>query len=440
MSNGEIIELEVGPIAHGGVCVARHDGRVVFVSDALPGERVAARISDDSQKSFWRADTVAVLDASPHRRPHVWDLADVAVDPQLRPGGVEFGHATLDYQRELKRQVLHDAMLRFAKSPEGAEMVRFEKAGEAVGESENPEGLAWRTRLTLHSDDAGNIGPYAARSHRVIPVSEHPLAIPAISRAIDRLYAAGAGEIGLVAASDGHVRIINRKKSEPTRGRNRRSVKQVPDAGVNSKDPAFQTVIERLGSHSFSLDAGGFWQVHRLAAATLAQIVADGIDDLGGISPQGQNLDLYGGVGLFAAVIALSGGEKTRVITVEADGRASDHAGDNLVEWIGARAIHAKVDRWLQDTVNTASPRERQRISEGIVVLDPPRSGAGARAVNLIAELDPKGVIYIACDPVALARDTATFMAAGYRLLSIRGIDLFPNSHHSEQVAVFSRS
>lgn len=439
MSIGEIVELEVGPIAHGGVCVARHDGRVIFVSDALPGEKVAARISDDSQKSFWRADTVAVIEASEHRRDHIWALADVSVDPQLRPGGVEFGHADLDYQRELKRQVLHDAMLRFGKSPEAAALVQFAPAGEAIGENENPEGLAWRTRLSLHADEAGNIGPYAARSHRVIPVSEHPLAIPAISRAIERLYAPGAGGIDLVAASDGHVRIINRKLPEPSRGRGRRGVKHVPDAGINSKDPAFQPVIERLGAHSFTLDAGGFWQVHRLAAATLAQLVADAIDELGGIDPQGQNLDLYGGVGLFAAVMALSGGEKTRVITVEADARASDHAGSNLAEWIGARAINAKVDRWLQDTVATASPRERARLSAGIVLLDPPRSGAGAKAVTAIAELDPKGVIYIACDPVALARDTATFIEAGYRVKSVRGVDLFPNSHHSEQIAVFSR-
>src|SRR5436190_21625134 len=105
MEDHELVELDIDNVAHGGVTVARLDGRVVFVSDAIPGERVLARIADDSKASFWRADTVEVLTPSPDRRPHVWAAAALDRAPELRAGGAEFGHIALERQRSLKAQV-----------------------------------------------------------------------------------------------------------------------------------------------------------------------------------------------------------------------------------------------------------------------------------------------------------------------------------------------
>ncbi|MEN9620679.1 MAG: hypothetical protein RL499_872, partial [Actinomycetota bacterium] len=84
---GTIIELAVDKIAHGGISIGRLDGRVVFVSDAIPGETVRARVSDDRKKSFWRADAVEVVQASEHRREHVWSAAAIDRDPRGRAGG-----------------------------------------------------------------------------------------------------------------------------------------------------------------------------------------------------------------------------------------------------------------------------------------------------------------------------------------------------------------
>lgn len=103
---GDEIELEITNIAHGGVSVARHDGRVVFVADAIPGERVRARVTEARKKSFARAVTLEVLEASPDRRPHVWPEAALERDPEERAGGAEFGHIALERQRSLKAQVL----------------------------------------------------------------------------------------------------------------------------------------------------------------------------------------------------------------------------------------------------------------------------------------------------------------------------------------------
>src|ERR1041384_318994 len=117
---GETIQLDVTNIAHGGISVARHDDRVVFVSDAIPGERVEARVSDDRKTSFWRAETVRGLEPSPHRRAHVWAAASIDRDPADRAGGAEFGHIELAHQRELKRQVLAESLQRMAGlAPDG---------------------------------------------------------------------------------------------------------------------------------------------------------------------------------------------------------------------------------------------------------------------------------------------------------------------------------
>jgi len=114
----EYLDLDVTDVAHGGVFVARHEGRVVFVADAIDGERVRVQLTDTAKSSFWRADVVEVLDASPHRRAHVWPAADVATAPADRPGGAEFGHIDLAHQRALKQRVLDDALIRFAGIPE----------------------------------------------------------------------------------------------------------------------------------------------------------------------------------------------------------------------------------------------------------------------------------------------------------------------------------
>ncbi|MCC6855314.1 MAG: class I SAM-dependent RNA methyltransferase, partial [Microbacteriaceae bacterium] len=170
---GRTIELDVTNIAHGGVSVARHDGRVVFVADAIPGERVLARVSSDSKKSFWRAETVEVLEASPHRQPHVWDAAALDRDPVDRAGGAEFGHIELAHQRELKRQVITDSLARMARIERDATV-------EVVPGDDDRAGTGWRTRVRLHVDETGRPGPFAARSHRVIPATSLPLATAAL--------------------------------------------------------------------------------------------------------------------------------------------------------------------------------------------------------------------------------------------------------------------
>jgi len=151
------------------------------------------------------------------------------------------------------------------------------------------------------------------------------------------------------------------------------------------------------------------------------------------------NLDLYGGVGLLAAAVGDRFGRDIRITTVESDRVATGYATENLADFRGAVAESARVERFLQKLRQSASSAERERLARSTIVLDPPRSGAGKDVVGEIAAFRPAQIVYVACDPVALARDVSLFATRGYRLARLRAFDLFPNTHHVEAVATLVR-
>lgn len=404
---GREIEVEATNMAHGGESVARYEGRVVFVADAIPGERVVARVTADAKKSFWRAETVRVLEASPHRRPHVWREASVDRDPADRPGGADYGHIELAHQRVLKAHVLADALHRMAK-------VDRELTVEAL--PGDADGTGWRTRERLHAAADGTLGPYAARSHRVIPVADLPLAVAAVREhaPLDERMP-GAGDVTVLAPSvgDGARLVIGAQK--PT------------------------VIRERVGDREFRVDDTGFWQVHAAAPAVLTAAVQDAIDP-GLFDPKAANLDLYGGVGLLAAAVGDRFGAGVRITSVESDARATEHAAENLADWLGAAVVTARVDSYVRGLAAAGSAAERARLAAATVVLDPPRAGAGAPVIDPLAALGPAQIVYVACDPVAFARDVALLAGHGYQLTGLRALDLFPHTHHVEAIGSFVRN
>ncbi|WP_427869728.1 class I SAM-dependent RNA methyltransferase [Leucobacter luti] len=427
---GEVVELDVTGIAHGGVSVARHDGRVVFIADAIPGERVRARVTEAKKKSFARATTIEVLDASPDRRDHVWAEASVERDPEDRAGGAEFGHIALERQRALKAEVLTDAMRRFGgvelAVEEGDDLAdALADLVEAAPGDDETGGLGYRTRVRLHVDpETGLVGPYAARSRRVIPVASLPLASEGINTIapLDEAMP-GAATVDLIDPAADDPRMLVGMPGE----------KQIAGAS--------DAVRELVGDRGFLVRAGGFWQVHREAPLVLFSAVRDAIAGLiedGRFDPAAGNLDLYGGAGLLAAAMAEAAGPGVKVSTVETEAAATDDASENLSELVGALAHTARVDRHLGELLKASAP-VRDRLRRGTVVLDPPRSGAGGGVTGQIAELAPANVVYVACDPVALARDTKSLRDAGYELTELRAFDIFPHTHHFESLAVFQR-
>ncbi|MGH8891948.1 MAG: class I SAM-dependent RNA methyltransferase [Actinomycetes bacterium] len=388
---GASLTLVVGPVAHGGHCIARHEGRVVFVRHALPGERVRAVVTEGRDRSsYWRADAVEVLEASPDRvtPPCPW------AGPG-RCGGCDLQHVRLDAQRSLKAAVVREQLSRLAGID--AEVTVEEVAGA-------PDGLGWRTRVHWAVDDSGRAGLRRHRSHEVVPVDRCHIAHRLVDDAgVTRRSWPGLSSVE-VAASVATDEVL-----------------VLPD-GVGAG-----AVTEVAGNRSFRVTGGGFWQVHPGAAAALLSAVLDGLEPRPGESA----LDLYCGVGLFAAALSERVGAGGRVTAVESDRHAVADARHNLADLPNVRLEKGRVDPVLR--------RLRLRRAD-LVVLDPPRSGAGRSVVSLLSRVQARRIAYVACDPAALARDVSWFAEQGYALTALRSFDLFPMTHHVECVAVLEPS
>jgi tRNA/tmRNA/rRNA uracil-C5-methylase (TrmA/RlmC/RlmD family) len=417
---GDEVELDVGPVAHGGFCVARYKGRVVFVRHGLPGERVRARVTEAREgQRFVRADAVAVTTPSAHRVE--------APCPYAGPGlcgGCDWQHADLAYQRELKTAVVREQLARLAGLDVDVEV-------EALPGS--PDGLRWRTRVEFAVDPTGRPGLHRHRSHEVLPVETCLIAGERVveTGVLGREWP-GERAVDVVAPSVGETVVVP----------------------VPSEEATPPVVTERVGGQRFSgefeVSARGFWQVHPAAPATFVDTV------LGMLGPRpGETaLDLYAGVGLFAAALAEAVGPQGRVVAVESDARATDEADRNLAAYPQTLMVRARVD----DAFGVPRPARRgpagRRATRSrklrrhpllpptadVVVLDPPRTGAGRGVVGRVAALGARAVVYVACDPAALARDTAHLLEGGFQLAAIRAFDAFPMTHHVECVALFERN
>jgi tRNA/tmRNA/rRNA uracil-C5-methylase (TrmA/RlmC/RlmD family) len=413
---GTEYELDVGPVAHGGICVARHEGRVIFVRHALPGERVRARVTEGlPHDRFLRADAVEVLTASPDRVEPPCPYAGPG-----RCGGCDWQHATLEAQRRLKATVLAEQLRRLAK-------VDVSPVVEAVPGA--ADGSGWRTRVRFAVGPDGRLGLRKYRSHEVIPVEECFIAHPAVntSGVLGAIWTETA-EVAVTAAGSGEKAVLIRPQGSSAHARAPRPrMDPVLDADVDvlpDLPPGFsltERVLERVGGRVYAVPAGGFWQVHPAAATTLNDAVAAALD----ARPGDALLDLYAGSGLFAGVLAPSVAPGGTVVAVEGDPAAVVAARDNLEGMPGVSVVADRVDHALARGIGPAD----------LVVLDPPRTGAGREVVEAIAALSPRKVVYVACDPAALARDIGIFAERGYSLTALRAFDLFPHTHHLEAVA-----
>ena len=310
----------------------------------------------------------------------------IEADPQRRPapcpiaaecGGCDFQHLPAAASRELKRQVVAELL---------AHLAGHEFTGEVEGVD---DGFGWRTRMRYHRDTSGALGMRAVRSGRVVAlppegcrIAAAPIAAPPVPP--------GSGEVVAVSAGSG-VTIAERN-------------------GL----PA--TVTEQVGGRRFEVAGDGFWQPHRLAPSVLTEAVVAGLAPQPGESA----LDLFCGVGLFAGSLVDAG---CRVWAVEGDRRAVELARRNVPE----ATFHAG---------DVAQTLRRLPSRADLVVLDPPRSGAGRTVMEQVISRAPRAIAYVACDPAALARDLATARGLDYRIDAVRAFDLFGTTHHVECVAV----
>ncbi|MET9108163.1 class I SAM-dependent RNA methyltransferase [Streptomyces zhihengii] len=424
---GEEYEVEVGPVAHGGHCIARTDeGRVLFVRHTLPGEKVVARVTEGDEGSrFLRADAVTIIEASKDRVE-----APCPFSGPGRCGGCDWQHAKPGAQRRFKGEVIAEQLQRLAGlTPEeaGWDGTVMPAEGDKLPAGQVPQ---WRTRVQYAIDEAGHVGLRRHRSHEVEPIEHCMIAAEGVSElgieerlwegmeTVEAIAASGSGDRQVILTPRPGARLPLVELDKPV------SVLRVDekDGGVHRvHGRAF--VRERADERTHRVGNGGFWQVHPQAADTLMRAVMQGLLPRKG----DMALDLYCGVGLFAGALADRVGDKGAVLGIETGKRAVEDARHNLQQFDRVRIEHGKVDAVLPRTGID---------SVDLIVLDPPRAGAGKQTVRHLASLGARRIAYVACDPAALARDIAYFAESGYKPRTLRAFDLFPMTHHVECVAI----
>lgn len=383
MNVGDRITVTVGGIAHGGHCVARHDGRVIFLRYAIPGEEVIAEITDVTSK-FARGLAIEILKASPDRVSAPCNLA--------RPGGCggcDFQHIEISAQRKLKSQIVKEQFSRVAKMEVDVEVIGVDPAN----------GLGWRTRMDFTVNPERKVALYGARSHNLIPISKCLIAdermdLDSINQT--KLPVGAKVEVAISQTGKQFVAIEGREN--------------------------FDLIDEQVLNKNFSISPTSFWQSHIQAPEVLTNSVLGYL----GVRAGDHVFDLYGGVGLFTAALATQVTDTGRVTLIELDAGAIIDAKRIFAENQIVEIVEGKVERSLSKFKRA-----------DLILLDPPRSGAGKDVVNAMAKLEPRAIVYVSCDPASLARDATYLVELGYKLDGIQSFDLFPMTQHIECVARF---
>lgn len=386
---GDTIAVRARGVAHGGAMLAQALDQsapaTVFLRHALPGEEgraVVTAVRSGGRLVF--ADLLSVTSPSADRVPAPCRYAEPG-----GCGGCDFQHVALPAQRALKAAVIEDCLRRIGGFDSGA--LPWDGAVHPVAGDE--EGLRWRTRsrFTVLDD---RLAMQGRRATTTVCIDDCLIARTEVVGAAERAAGRGGGStVVAVQSSTGEV-----------------------VAGTQHR-LSRRTVHEQVGERRFEVAAEGFWQVHPGAPAALVGLVAAILQP----QPGEALLDLYGGVGLFGGALPVAG----PVHVVEGDPVAAGLAARNLRDRPDAAVHRRGVLPWLR---NYRGPAD-------LVVLDPPRSGAGAAVLGELDRLRPRAVAYVACDPAALARDLRAAVGLGWEVTALHGLDMFPMTHHVEAVA-----
>jgi 23S rRNA (uracil1939-C5)-methyltransferase len=425
---GEIVELSIEKGVYRGLGLARHEGQVVFVPHALPGEQVRARV-ERLGRGFVNARLLSVVSPSAARReppcPYV-----------PRCGGCAYQELDYPGQLAVKADVLRDALARSG--------VKWDAEIPIQG---SPE-VGWRTRASFHVSGGPRelrLGLFEEGSHRVVDVETCLQVSTGMNRTARALleglrarpqWASAVRGIELAESGDGArcvacLRVQGDLGAASSLAALASDVPWLTGLGLTSEDgaapyvglsgdPHVETVVSgvALRSHVQSFFQGNRFLVEPLAQAALAALPSGGA-----------LLDLYSGVGLFSL---LGAGRFDSVRAAEAGARAVEDARYNA-----GRAGIANVQ---VDAVDVGAALAAWPVAaDERILLDPPRSGAGVSVVEAVVARQPRAVVYVSCDPPTLARDLQALLGRGYALQSLQALDLFPDTFHVETIAALAR-
>ena len=451
------VSLQLLRPVHGGYCLAHRDGQTYMVRFGMPGEQVKAVPVAKKGKVIF-AEVSQVLQASNQRQTPVWALGGPGAS-----GGADLCHVKLPFQRTWKAEVLADCLRRLggeevyaqAVAVSGGELSCLGVSGGSVSAG-TQDGLGYRLRADFEVSAARRLAMTKFRGEELIEIDSFPLADPVISES--SLFG-DPDRWREILKPGGRIRAwasVRGLRVWDGRALFDESAREVAEKNVCLAVPGF-------GDYLVTPD--GFWQAHRQAARILCeQVMAAATSDFGlgsGVSTaQGEELgnplsgeadatsdrpliprdrrwaeilELYSGAGLFSRPLAKILDRGGRLTTLEGSKPAVKMARKNLSGVTGR----------LQIRVGRVDPRAladyRGKIKTApLVVMDPPRSGAGQKVMAALARLEPERIIYVACDPAALARDLKVAVLAGYQIRYLQSFDLFPHTHHVETVCLLS--
>ena len=428
---GSRIRVTCAGPAHGGEMVARYEGRVIFVSGALPGEDVTIEITQN-KKSFSRGHVIDIHAAHPERGEHVCPAATAGA------GCCSWDSAAISLQREMKAQIVEDLLHGLG----AVEDIPWRGNVSVLSDNVTRTATQWRVRQRLSITSGGDVGVRAAHSHQVIS-QQCSQVVPLLSGSPDEwgiaddvVSLAGTNsELVLAADSYGerHIIALTRyedryQASRRARATSRRArIQQVHQRRVLAGSGIAR---QRVLGREWHLPAEAFWQAHRGAATTYAELIRDRADlDTGEVA-----WDLYGGCGVFAHALSLATSQPGPIVSVDVAGPAVA-AGNATFDSDGPEVlmVESSVGRWLKGDI--ASHYQ----TPATVVLDPPRAGAGKDVISAVALHAPRTVLHFGCDAAAFARDIKLWGENGYTLSELQVFDGFPNTPHMECFALLRR-
>lgn len=413
---------------YGGNFLTRVEGKAVFVPLTLPGEQARIRIVKD-KRGYASAEATEIIAPSPDRVappcPHF-----------AACGGCDYQHADYKAQIAIKQTVLRETL---------------ERGGVAApGEIETLSGNPWayRNRIRLAFDAAGNPGYRSRRSHGIVPIAECPIAAPLLVRAAFKIATdlrrsiptAHLAELSLFCNADESALLASLHLDRPAKIRPNdfddlyrilaHEIPELDGAELTLEDRAHRSsrsiaqsgaasLAYRAAGFNYRVDNGAFFQVNRWLVDALVEKVSTG--QRGALA-----WDLFAGVGLFARRLSSS---FARVVAVESAPSATAALAHNLTGTTATAVNSLTLDflrRAQHDQITAGGP--------DLVVVDPPRTGLGAETTALLAAIAPPTLIYVSCDPATLARDLRQLVASGYTIQSVTLADLFPQTFHLETI------
>ena len=384
---GDIITLDIGAIAHGGHFIARHNGQVIFVRHALTDEVAVVKITSVNSKIAF-GDAIEILKFSKDRVTSPCKFAGPG-----NCGGCDFQHISITAQIKFKEFIIHDQLKRIANIDTEVNVISVE----------SDSGLNWRTRFDFSISEKGKIGLYSSSTKNITEIDECLLAVNTINELdIFKRKWKGLDRLKVSRSSSNQINIHR--------------------SGKNLSGPT--QLNEIIGENLYNISPGSFWQSHKNAP----KILIEKVIEFAKLRLGDCVCDLYGGVGLFSVPILKKIGSKGKVHLIESDKSCIKDARKIFEKNENAIIHFGKVEQKIGKIKNI-----------DVVILDPPRNGAGKQVINQIIDKNPRSIIYVSCDPASLARDTKILLANTYSLDKIIGIDLFPMTKHIECISLFEK-